>query len=456
MKRFFKVLLAAICAAVIALPVFTAACAGDGEPEFVDYVSNLKLDMQTSTKKLEVSIRLLIDGDTTHFDPVSKSQYTTYNKNDFVKTEGYIKARYLAINTPESTGKIEEWGKTASLFTAEKLNNAKTIIIESDDENWNVDSTGERYTLWVWYMPKDGTEFRNLNIEILQEGLAIASSTSSGRYGETADAALEQAKLFKKHIFSDDIDENFYYGEAVPVTLKELRCHIEEYNGVKVRVTGTITCEFGNSVYMEEKDEDTGIYFGIAVFYGYTSGPILEILRPGNMVEVVGGVTDFYGSWQISGVMHDDYALDTTQNTNLISEGHAAAYEPVSAYDIQNGSVDIFFDQDDKVTLSKAAAIMSTTVSLENLYVIDAYTTKQGNSAGAMSLTCTGTDSQGRTGTIVVRTEVLKDAEGNLLTQDMFLHKHINVKGLIEYYSDGDYGPYQVKCYRTNQLEVLD
>ena len=174
MRKGFKIFISALSAALIAIPVFCAACEGpeSKEPEFVDYVSELKLDLTSETKKQEVDVRLYIDGDTTHFDPKS-STITGYDPSDFEKTQGYIKARYLAINTPESTGKIEPWGKKASDFTHNKLATAQTIIVESDDGSWNVDSTGERYMLWVWYKPEGATDYRNLNVEILQEGLAI-------------------------------------------------------------------------------------------------------------------------------------------------------------------------------------------------------------------------------------------------------------------------------------------
>ena len=73
----------------------------------IDFAAEVKLDMESNTAKVKVnSIHAFIDGDTTHFDvPTS------------VAENGILKARYLAINTPESTGKIEEYGKTAAAFT---------------------------------------------------------------------------------------------------------------------------------------------------------------------------------------------------------------------------------------------------------------------------------------------------------------------------------------------------
>ena len=145
-----------------------------------------------------------------------------------------MKARYLAVNTPESTGKIEEWGKAAARYTRERLEKASSIVIESDNDCWNLDSTGSRLLLWIWYIPEGESEYRNLNLELLQNGYAIASSTANNRYGTTAMAALNQAKTLQLRVWSKEPDPDFYYGDAIPLTLKELRCNIADYNGMKV------------------------------------------------------------------------------------------------------------------------------------------------------------------------------------------------------------------------------
>ena len=149
----------------------TGTPGGDVEPPAsIDYASSVKLDMESSTLKQTVTVKTFVDGDTTHF----------YVPNSLVDG-GVLKARYLAVNTPESTGKIEEWGKAASKFTKSKLSTAESIIIESDDDKLNADSTGGRYLVWVWYRTSATEEYRNLNIEILQNGLAIASNSANNR-----------------------------------------------------------------------------------------------------------------------------------------------------------------------------------------------------------------------------------------------------------------------------------
>ena len=184
MKKRLFALLAALCIALGCLAGCTndepvQETEGSGLPEWVDYAASIPLDMNSETVKQEVTVKAFIDGDTTHF-----------NVPGSISEGGLLKARYLAVNTPESTGKIEVWGKKASNFTKSRLESAESIYIESDDGNWNVDSTGGRHLVWVWYKPSGSDTYRNLNIELLQEGLSIASSAANNRYGEVCMNAL--------------------------------------------------------------------------------------------------------------------------------------------------------------------------------------------------------------------------------------------------------------------------
>ncbi len=464
MKKLFKSMIALLCAFLLVVPVLCAGC-GESEKdndkiELIDYVSSLTLDMTSNTKKQEVEVKLYIDGDTTHFDPINP---TAEDREQFDKTQGYIKARYIAIDTPESTGAIEEWGKKASNFTHDKLASARKIIVESDTDKWDIDSTGERYVLWVWYLPEGATEYRNLNLEILQEGLARGSSTANNRYGEKANLALMQAQRAKLYVFSGEKDPDFYYGSAIPLSLKQLRSYASEYNTKKVVVTGTVVAQFNNSVYIEEYDVETGMYFGMPVFYGYTSGKLLEILSYGNRVKVVGTLSAFQGSYQISGVApYDPFDPDHEDNCQIIEKDKSPAYVETEAKEIVSGNLDIRFIKEvpdgepvvDTVKIEYGEAVTSTTVMVKDLKVTKAYTTNNGGkNDGAISLTCQAPD-----GTVItVRTEVLKE-NGVIVTQDRYVGKTITVKGLIERYVPNADKPdnyqYQIKCYQVEQIII--
>ncbi len=416
--------------------------------EKVDYVSQLSLDLSSSTKKLDVTVKNYVDGDTTHF-----------NANDPTFEGGVLKARYLAINTPESTGKIEAYGKTASNFTKETLKKAVAIKVESDDGNWNADSTGSRYLVWVWYKTEASGSWRNLNLEILQEGLAIASNTAQNRYGEICMKALNQAKALKLYCHSGKPDPNMYYGTAKEVTLRELRTNIANYNGIKVAFEGVvITDNSSQGVYVQEFDEETESYNGIFVYYGFSaSGEILEALRPGNRVRVV-GTCQYYetgGTYQISGLTYRAMKPNDPENTKLISTGNEVVYNEISAEDITSRtiSVEVVTNKDgeeisETKTINYAEFIFNTAVQINNLVVTRVYTTtnESSSSKGAMTLTCTVGGK-----TVTVRTVVLEDSDGNVVTEDYFKGKTINVKGLVESFD----GEYQIKLLNLSDAEIV-
>ena len=137
-------------------PVFDPYSKEDPELNIV-YSKQLTLDETSAeTKKMEVTVKSYIDGDTTHF-------YIPQELRSQFKNQDALKARYLGVNTPESTGKLEEWGKKAANFTKNRLLSASSIILETDGNTWEVDSTGERYLVWVWYKPQGSDTYVNLN-----------------------------------------------------------------------------------------------------------------------------------------------------------------------------------------------------------------------------------------------------------------------------------------------------
>lgn len=98
-------------------------------------------------EKKVVELKKCVDGDTAWF-------YSDNNE---------IKVRFLAINTPESTNKIEAYGKEASEYTCNRLKNAKKIELEYDDNSDLKDKYG-RNLAWVFV---DGDL---LNKDIIENG----------------------------------------------------------------------------------------------------------------------------------------------------------------------------------------------------------------------------------------------------------------------------------------------
>ena len=67
------------------------------------------------------------------------------------------------------------------------------------------------------------------------------------------------------------------------------------------------------------------------------------------------------------------------------------------------------------------------------------------DSNGAMTLTCEADGIK-----VTVRTVVLRDADGNVITESAYLGKTIDVQGIIDYFS----GEYQIKVISAKDITV--
>ena len=439
-NKFFNISVSLILAVVMLFSITACGEGGDGSNgDHVDYATSVKLDPASGTLQQEVTVHAFIDGDTTHFKAKGSSNLPAE----------ILKARYLGINTPESTGKIEEWGKAAANFTREKLENATSIIVESDNNKWNADSTGGRYLVWVWYKGEGDAEYRNLNIEILQQGLAIASNSANNRYGETCMSAIQQAKTEKLHVNSGQKDPNFPYGGAQELTLKELRTNVESYDNQKVAFEGVIVKNNNNTVYVEEYDAESDMYYGMQVYYGYAlNGTGLQILSVGNRVRIVGTVTYYEtgATYQVSGLEYSPMRPTDPNNIQKISEGNKPAYTATTPKTLNKGKVKVTVGEEEKEFKYADLAIYSS-ISMKGLKVVDTYTTtnEESSSKGAMTLTCSKDGEE-----VDVRTIVLYDKNNNLVTTSRFAGKTIDVKGIIDYFN----GEYQIKVFSLDDIVI--
>ncbi len=218
MRKGLKVLASSIILAGV-----LSALASCGNGKIVDYTADCKLTRDLTNKEFskdfieEVSLTYTTDGDTSTFTGKNSGQRFT--------------VRYLGIDTPESTAGYEKWGKAASLWNANILKNASQIAIESNDYKVNYDSNGTRILAYVWYKSSSDSEWRNLNIETVQEGYSNYTGTTSSikaEYHEAFTNACNQASKNKLRVFGDD--EDIYYPTTIQeVNLKELNDNYDKY-----------------------------------------------------------------------------------------------------------------------------------------------------------------------------------------------------------------------------------
>ena len=267
-----------------------------GDENWVDYVNNgsITLGLDYVGKDFykdgigQFSLKTPIDGDTAHFTPL-----VTTTSSDTMK------ARFYGIDTPESTGKVQEWGKTASNFTKAKLKEADangTIVVSSAQDTYGVpepDSTGSRYVSLVWInLTKKNAPMNELvllNLWIVQEGLSwVKNVQDMPQYSDTFYDAEDQAKDYKLCLHSGEPEPGYNYGGYEDTSLLDVKYelqaslddpeHVNEFDNAKIRIQGTVAGYSNHILYLQDyvlydKDNPSlgGEYCGINIFVGMSS-----------------------------------------------------------------------------------------------------------------------------------------------------------------------------------------
>ncbi|HOW38184.1 MAG TPA: thermonuclease family protein, partial [Bacillota bacterium] len=222
-----------------------------------------------------VTVNQYVDGDTTWFYSSGETSFSV---------------RYLGIDTPESTALYEPWGKAAANYTRNVLSQAETIVLQAEGERQ--DGNG-RYLAWVWYRTSAEDKFLLLNLELVELAYSKNKVSVGSIFTSVLTNADWNASLTKRRVWGE-IDPAYDYSkEGTQMTIRHLMENFDDYVGLKVCVTGTVTRKIGNSVYLQDA-EGCGVY----MYGGFTSA--VE-LAPGVNV-TIGGLTPTYysGSPQLS------------------------------------------------------------------------------------------------------------------------------------------------------------
>lgn len=162
--------------------VKTAVCY-DENFNIINNTSNL------SNERIEVIYSESVDGDTAKFK----------------LNEEIIIVRFLGIDTPETVHPSlaeQPYGKEASNYTKEKLENANKIELEYDSNSSKTDKYG-RHLAWVW------VDDSLLQEELITEGLAQTYMLQDNYiYAWILQEKQEDAKEEKVGIWSDTIESN--------------------------------------------------------------------------------------------------------------------------------------------------------------------------------------------------------------------------------------------------------
>lgn len=415
MKSIKKFCLLAIC---LLFSLVVVSCGNNK----VDFVEKLKLEDSYSGKEFlkdgigEVELFSTVDGDTAWF-----------------KTGGVeIKIRFVSVDTPESTGQIEPWGKAASNFTSEILLKAKKIVLQAHDGvAAELDSTGTRYLAFVWYSLDGMSELRNLNLELVQEGFSKSKVTEGSLYQNEFNSAATQALENKLHVYSNEDDPDYDNGAGAELTIKEVYLNAEQYLGSRVNFEAVVTRKDGNYTYVE--NEVDGKKYGILVYLGYQA-ILHQCFKVGYKLRVHGFVQEYNGKYQISGCLYDPFEYGSTSD----------AYQKFVR--VLEKNVEVTPTNITAAQLNGGEIAERTFVSIDNLKVTKITSSNQivdDNFAKEMTLICTVGSS-----TVQIRVSELYIG-GSPITESYFKNKTIsNLKGIVDTY----YGTYQIRLVSLDDV----
>ena len=262
-----------------------------------------------------------VDGDTTYF-------YANLSTG-----KDSISIRYMGLDTPESTYKVEPWGIAAAKFTKDKLSNAESIILQSDPTGL-LDSNG-RYLGYVWYRTNATDDYRCLNLELIEQGYSPAKGMSGALYMQDFYDAGTRAQAYKDRTNGEEDPTYDYSANGQKYTIKQIletfgtpeAIASEEFKGTKVYIEGLVTRKLGiSSAYIEQVDngyytvdEDgnekfvpgDGKVYGIYVYGGFEENLKLQ---EGNYIITNANISYHTGALQVVGVSNIRIEVESTGN----------------------------------------------------------------------------------------------------------------------------------------------
>ena len=181
------------------------------------------------------------------------------------KSNTYVKVRFLGINTPESTAKVQPWGVRASHWFKALAETATDWCLVNDVSTYGwKDNSGGRFLGFVWYKNSEG-QWRLYNLECVEQGYSecqlFIESPGLG-YLNAFTKAGEAAKACGYRV-NGQKDPTFDYTSTVAeVTMYEIRNHYDEYgitedsSGVQLRVKGLVIGMIGDSMIVRDLEKD--------------------------------------------------------------------------------------------------------------------------------------------------------------------------------------------------------
>ncbi len=245
-----------------------------------------------------VTLRSVTDGDTANF---TQAGYV-----DASKALVSIKTRFLGINTPESTAKVEPWGKKASNFTKKILTAAqekadeetaatgKTVYNIALITDVNVfgerDSSGNRWLAFIWYRKDSSSKWRNLNLELVEQGYSRNQNFLDSHicnYRSAFEKAAAKAEKCGYRVYGEEDTDYDYKSTTYEYSLWGIIHHYDEIgitdegsSGYQLIVTALVVGIQGDNMFLRDvlideeqyaAEGESAKYTGLYAYAGYNS-----------------------------------------------------------------------------------------------------------------------------------------------------------------------------------------
>lgn len=260
-----------------------------------------------------VSLRSCTDGDTANF--VQEGYVDEFGAYVTIKT------RFLGVNTPESTAKVQPWGKKASLFTKHVLEEAQAkadeesaaagkkvfniALINSPKTFEEKDSSGGRWLAFIWYRKSSADKWRLLNLELVEQGYSTNQLFKDDEvcpYCPAFERCEEVNTKLKLRVYGTDDPDYDYNEKAYEYSLWSVIHHYNEIgitddgsSGVQLVVTALVVGIQGDNVFLrdvllddEQVNNNDMSYAGLYAYAGYNSS-LCSILQNGSELQGMDG-----------------------------------------------------------------------------------------------------------------------------------------------------------------------
>lgn len=268
----------------------------------------------------EITICNVVDGDTFDF----------YNGKDVdikkTKDISYT-VRLNGINTPESTAKIEPWGVKASQYVKsilwdsanEKQKPYSVVLINDIATYGQIDGTSERYIGFVWYKMTKDSDYRLLNLEIIEQCYSLNLLNAYSDYCPYYSSFVEAARVAKqsgKRVNGEKDPDYDYTDKIWDVTIRYVRENYQALgvsdtddsesssSGNRLRVTALILGFSGDNLFLRDvKDPDSdGQYASIYAYTALTVTAAAKTFKVGQIVTLVCKATKYKNNVQLTDV----------------------------------------------------------------------------------------------------------------------------------------------------------